>query len=45
MGNLATFNVTTAASYPTPPYSLEIKIYSDAARLNQVGNTAYVTLA
>jgi microcystin-dependent protein len=44
LGNLATFNVTTAASYPTPPYSLEIKIYSDAARLNQVGNTAYVTL-
>jgi len=44
MGNLATFNVTTAASYPTPPYSLEIKIYSDATRLNQVGNTAYVTL-
>lgn len=45
LGNLASFNVTTAASYPTPPYSLDIKIYSDAARLNQVGNTAYVTLA
>jgi len=44
MGNVATFNVTTAASYPTPPYSLEIKIYSDSALLNQVGNTAYVSL-
>lgn len=43
-GNLASFNITTAASYPSPPYSLEIKIYSDAARLIQVGNTAYVTL-
>jgi microcystin-dependent protein len=44
IGNLASFNVTTAASYPSPPYSLEIKIYSDAARLNQVGNTAFVSL-
>lgn len=43
-GNLATFTVTTAASFPSPPYSLEIKIYSDAARLNPVGSTAYVTL-
>lgn len=43
-GNVASFAVTTAAYYPTPPYSLEIKIYSDAARLNQVGNTVYVTL-
>jgi GH18 family chitinase/microcystin-dependent protein len=44
MGNLATFNVTTAASFPNPPYSLEVKIYSDAARLNPVGNTAYVEM-
>ena len=43
-GNLATFNVTTAASYPSPSYSLEIKIYSDAGRTTQVGNTAFVTL-
>jgi microcystin-dependent protein len=44
LGNTASFNVTTAASYPSPPYSLEIKIYSDSGRLTQVGNTAYVTL-
>lgn len=44
MGNVASFPVTTAGSYPSPPYSLEIKIYSDAARINQVGNTAYVSL-
>lgn len=44
MGNLASFPLTTAASYPSPPYTLGIKIYSDAARLTQVGNTVYVTL-
>jgi microcystin-dependent protein len=42
--NVATFSVTSAASLPTPPYSVEIKIYSDSARLNQVGNTAYLSL-
>jgi GH18 family chitinase len=42
--NLATFGVTTAASLPQSPYSLQIKLFSDAGFLNQVGNAAFVTL-
>jgi len=43
-GNLAAFNLETAASYPAPPYVAEIKIYSDAARTIQVGNAVNVDL-
>lgn len=43
--NKATFTTTIAPTLPGPgPFSLEIKLYSDAARLNQVGNTSYVTI-
>lgn len=43
-GNAASFTVTTAATFPSPPYTLAIKLYEDATLLVPVGNTSFVTL-
>jgi microcystin-dependent protein len=43
-GNVATFTITTAASFPVPPYSVGIEIYSDSTYLDRVGNIVYLTL-